>query len=167
MAAITLFLALMLLVSAAHKLIDRPRLALAAARLAGTGPGQGALLLAVSGALEGVAALALLIPQAHAAGVALAVLVWGAYGLALFRHRGQALDCGCDLVAREKPVGAFVIARPFVLAALACLTLAVPGAGGLTGWTPDAPFAALALLALTFAGAELAGLPHARKGAVR
>lgn len=167
MAAITLFLALLLLVSAAHKLIERPRLALAAARLAGVDARQGLLLLAVSGALEGVAALALLIPQAHAAGVALAVLVWGAYGLALFRHRGQTLDCGCDLAAREKPVGVFVIVRPLVLAGLAGLTLLAPGAGLVGGWTPDAPFAALALLALTFAGAELAGLPHAGKGAVR
>lgn len=163
MTAVTLFLALVLAFSAAHKLTERQRLSLSAARLVGVSAEQGVLLLAVAGALEAIAALALLMPPLHGVGVGLAALVWLTYGVALFRHRGQSLDCGCDLVAKEKPVGAFAIGRAFGLAALAGLTLALPAGG----WTLDAPFAALAMLALYFAGSELAVLPQGSKGVLR
>ena len=39
-----------------------------------------------------------------------AALLWLGYAAVLWRHRGQVLDCGCDLVAREKPVDDIAIA---------------------------------------------------------
>lgn len=167
MGGVTLFLALVLAGAAAHKVAAWRRLGIAAARLAGTAVEQGMLLLAVAGSIEVIAALALLIPSLHGLGVVLAAALWAVYAAALFRRRGETLDCGCDLMEREKPVGSFAIIRPFVLAGLALLTLAVPGAG----WSVETPFAALAMLALYVAASELAGLPplskSLRKGTAR
>lgn len=167
MGGVTLFLALVLVGAAIHKIAAWRRLGISAARLAGTAVGQGLLLLAVAGTVEVIAALALLIPTLHGLGVVLAAMLWAIYALALFRRRGETQDCGCDLMEREKPVGLFAIARPLVLAGLAVLTLVVPDGG----WSVETPFAALALLALYIAGSELAVLPPLlnprRKGTAR
>ena len=72
-----------------------------------------------------------------------------------FARRGQVLDCGCDFVRRERPVGWPAIFRPTVLAMLALTVAAAPQ----PAFALDTPFAALALLALYFAASELAALP--------
>lgn len=157
MASLSLFLALLLAVSAGHKLVARERLGAVAARLVGLPLALGQPLLLAAAACELLAATALMVPMLHFAGALAAMAIWLGYGLALLRRRGEVLDCGCDLAAREKPVDGFAIVRPFVLVLLAGAAAYLP----LEAWTVDAPFAALALLALWFAAAELSVLPHA------
>ncbi len=159
MNALSLFLALVLGGSALHKTLDRPRLAAAAARLVGARASQGPLLLVVAGGVEAVAALCLLLPALRPTGSLLAAGLWAIYGVALWRRHGETLDCGCDLVARERPVAAWQVVRAFALSMLALLasTLAAAANGGL-----DAPFAAAGFLALYLAASELSAIPHPR-----
>lgn len=156
MAALPLFLALLLSVSALHKAADRRRLATAAARLAGVSASAGPLLLIAAGVTEAVAALCLSIAPLRPAGAAMALLLWTLYALLLLRRRGEALDCGCDLIARERPVGWVQIARPALLAGLAALTVLIPQGP----FTLDMPFAAAGFLALWFGAAELLAIPR-------
>ena len=157
MMEISTFLALLLAGSALHKAIARDRLAPVAAKLAGA-HGQGLLLLIVAGTIELVAAMCLMIAPLHQTGAVLATVVWLAYAGALLRQRGKTLDCGCDLVAREKPVDWPLIARPAVLAVLALFVSTLPVAA----FGIDTPFAAAGLLALYLAGSELLAIPHPR-----
>ena len=156
MAALVLFLTLLLGTSALHKAVDRQRLGVAAARLAGAKPSTGPLLLIAAGVAEGTAALCLLIAPLRPAGALIALLVWALYAVLLLRRRGQSLDCGCDLVARERPVGRFQIARPGLLAGLAALVALLPE----ESFTLDAPFAAAGFLALWFGAAEILAIPQ-------
>lgn len=160
MLAISLFLAALLATSAIHKVLDRERLGAVVARLTRVSLPLSAVLLALAATVEALAAIALLAPPLRAGGALVAVALWCGYALALFRQRGAVLDCGCDLVARERPVDAFAILRPMLLAALALLTIAMPP---LAGWSIEAPFAALALLSLWFAAGELHSIPVSRK----
>jgi hypothetical protein len=163
MAALTLFLILLLCVSAGHKCVQRDRLALVAARLAGMSARTGPILLVIAATAEVLAALALLLPVTRVGGAIAAAVIWSAYALALFRHRGSVLDCGCHLVRREKPIGMFVILRPPCLAVLALTSAVVPA----TDWPLDTPFAAAALLALWFTASELAANPIVKRSAKR
>jgi uncharacterized membrane protein YphA (DoxX/SURF4 family) len=155
MAALALFLTLVLIGAAAHKAASRERLTHAVQRLLGLSAPMAALVLALAGVLEGLASLALLIPATSAAGAAGAALIWTLYALALLRRRGAVLDCGCDFAARDKPVDTAMILRPALLAALALSCALAPPAQ----WSVETPFAAAALLALWFAASELAALP--------
>jgi hypothetical protein len=164
MAALALFLALLLLGAAGQKAMQRDRLTHAVARLAGVNMPSAMLLLVLAAVLEAVSALALLVPATRVGGAAGAAAIWTIYAVALLRRRGAVLDCGCDFAAREKPVGPVTILRPALLsvAAIAC-ALAPP-----SGWTAETPFAAAALIALWFAASELAALPartHANRSA--
>jgi len=159
MAGLWLFLAVLLATSAGHKLIARERLAVAAARLAGMPLAMGPALLLASASAEVLAALALLAEPLRQAGAIAASALWSLYAVALFARRGQVLDCGCDFVRRERPVAAPAIARPALLAVLALIVASQP----VTGFQADAPFAAMALLALYFAASELAAIPALRR----
>lgn len=164
MASLALFLALVLVGAATHKAISRDRLAHAVERLLGLPAPSAVLVLVLAAVLEGLAALALLIPATQPAGAAGAAMIWTLYALALLRRRGAVLDCGCDFERRDKPVGGLTILRPAVLAVLALGCALVPPGG----WTIETPFAAAALLALWFAASELAALParaHANRRA--
>lgn len=155
MAALALFLALVLLSAAAHKAIARERLTLVVARLLDLTAPMAALVLVLAAVLEALAALAIVIPATSAGGLLGAVLIWAFYALALLRRRGAVLDCGCDFAAREKPVGTITILRPVVLSALAAIGALAPHGE----WSVETPFAAAALIALWFAASELAALP--------
>lgn len=155
MQALVLFLAALLAFSALHKLIARTRLVPVTARLTKAPLPLAADLLALAAAIEGSAGAALLIPDLQDGALITALLVWLGYGAVLLRHHGEVLDCGCDLVSRERPVTVLAVLRPLLLAALAALVLAGPA----PVWSLDAPIAALGLLALWFAAAELAALP--------
>lgn len=156
MAALSLFLALVLALAAAHKLLKRDRLATAAARLTGLPLSTGALVSLAAAALETVAAIALLLPGTQPIGAAIAALLWLGYAALLASHLGQSLDCGCSLGVREKPVSALLVARATGLAALALLVAFAPTAAP----TIETPFAALAFLALYLALDELLALPR-------
>jgi hypothetical protein len=159
MAGLWLFLAALLAISAGHKLAARERLTVATARLAGAPLALGPALLFAAASAEALAAIALLVAPLRSAGALTATAIWMVYALALFARRGQVLDCGCDFVRRERPVGLAAILRPALLAFIALAVAAMPPAA----LTADAPFAALALLALTFAASELAAIPANRR----
>ncbi|MFN4135555.1 MAG: MauE/DoxX family redox-associated membrane protein [Novosphingobium sp.] len=160
MVPVVFFLAALLAGSALHKALAHQRLAAAAARLSGLSR-QGLPLLIVAGCLELAASVMLLLPDLRTTGALIAALVWTGYASALLRQRGRTLDCGCDLVAREKPVDWPLIARSAVLALLALSVAALPpfafAAPGI-----DAPFAAAGLLALYLGASELLAIPHPR-----
>lgn len=157
MAPVIIFLAMLLAGSAVHKAVSHRRLAIAAARLVGM-PSQGQLFLIIAGTLEVAAAVCLLVAPLQKTGAMLGMVVWLAYAAALLAHRGQSLDCGCDLVGRERPVGWLTIARPTALALLAAIASTLPAASiGV-----DAPFAAAGLLALYLAASELLAIPLPR-----
>ena len=151
MAPVIIFLAMLLAGSAVHKAVSHRRLAIAAARLVGM-PSQGQLFLIIA------AAVCLLVAPLQKTGAMLGMVVWLAYAAALLAHRGQSLDCGCDLVGRERPVGWLTIARPTALAMLVAIASTLPAASiGV-----DAPFAAAGLLALYLAASELLAIPLPR-----
>lgn len=156
MAALSLFLAMLLGVSALHKAIDHRRLGAAAARLVGATALAGPLLLITAGVAEVIAALCLLVGRLRPAGAIIALLLWALYALLLLRRRGQSLDCGCDLVARERPIGWVQISRPALLTGLAVLVTLLPQGD----FTLDAPFAAAGFLALWFGAAETLAIPR-------
>ena len=155
MAALILFCALLLAASALHKATARDRLAAAAAKLAGTGALGGQLLLIVAGTVEVVAALCFLVEPLRMAGALIAAALWAGYALALARHRGETLDCGCDLAARAKPVTWALVLRSAALALLAGGLALIPQ----TPFTLDAPFAVAGLLALYIGASELLAIP--------
>ncbi|MEO0031672.1 MAG: hypothetical protein RIS94_1430 [Pseudomonadota bacterium] len=155
MAALTLFCAMLLAGSALHKAMARERLAVAAAKLAGTGAALGPVLLVLAGATELLAATCLLFEPLRVAGGLAAAALWAGYALALGRRRGETLDCGCDLAARAKPVTGATVARPAVLSGLALIVSTLPAAP----ITLDAPFAAAGLLALYLGASELLAIP--------
>ena len=155
MAALILFCAALLAGSALHKATARERLAGATAKLAGTGALAGQLLLIVAGTAEIVAAVCLVIPPLRVAGALIAAALWAGYALALARHRGETLDCGCDLAARAKPVTLPLVLRSAALALLAGGLALLPDAP----LTLDAPFAAAGLLALYIGASELLAIP--------
>jgi len=159
MAALALFLALVLALSAGHKLLERERLGAAAARLAGVDGAIGPVISLAAAAIEGAAALALVLPGLQPVGGVIAALLWSTYGLALWWRRGMSLDCGCTFAAREKPVDGPAVARAAALAGLALAVAAAPSAP----FSIVTPFAALALLALYLAFGELAAIPAAQK----
>jgi uncharacterized membrane protein YphA (DoxX/SURF4 family) len=159
MRAITLFLALVLALSAAHKARDPQRLVAATARLTGSHGPVAALVLVLAGAIEALAALCLVLPGAATIGAAIAAALWTAYAVALWRRRGATLDCGCDLVARPRPVGAGQVLRAVALAALALAATLLPASAQVLAL--DA-LAAAGALALYLAASEILAIPRPR-----
>jgi hypothetical protein len=157
MAPVGLFLALLLTGSAVHKALAHERLSVAASRLTGL-RAQGMTSLIFAGTLEVAAAFCLVVPALRQTGALLAVGIWSTYAAALLLRRGETLDCGCVLVAREKPVDWPIITRPAMLALVAALLSTLPAAP----LALDAPFAAAGLLALYLAASELLAIPHPR-----
>lgn len=154
MGALTLFLALVLLMSAGHKLVERDRMAIAAARLTGATQAIGLVISLGAAACEAMAALALLLAASLKVGGLLAALIWSAYGVALARRFGTTLDCGCSFASHERPVDVFAVARAFGLAALALSCFALPG-GAISILSV---FAAFGFLALYLALGEIASI---------
>ena len=159
MRALSLFLFALLVLSAAHKAQSPDRLATATARLAGVAGPMAMVLMVLAGGIELVAALCLLLPGAALVGALIAAGLWTLYAAALWRRHGTVLDCGCDLVARPRPVGPGSIVRPFVLAALALGVFIMPD---LPNFLALDVLAAAAGLALYLAASEILAIPHPR-----
>lgn len=138
---LALFLALLLLLSAGHKL-RRPTLAgravaaltgFDAIPLSGKLPLTGAMRVSILGAVaaalgEAVAAAMLLLPTHRIAGAALAAVIWSGYLALLLRAvlAGRTLiDCGCSFGNTNRPLGPFQLARTLGLAVLAVLVAAL------------------------------------------
>jgi hypothetical protein len=125
MTAVSLFLALVLIAAAGHKVIERDRLATSAAVLTGASVALGPVISLGAASVEAMAALALIFPASRSVGSLLAASIWAIYGLALIRHYGSPLDCGCNFVSQEKPVDVFTVFRAFGLSALGLAVFAV------------------------------------------
>ena len=156
MAAVYIFLALVLAMSLGHKLAAPDRLGAAAARLAGVRPATGPLLSFGAAAFEGVATLALLFEETRVLGACLAAALWVAYAMLLWKRRGQTLDCGCSFGRREKPVTASLAARAAGLAAIAVTVTFFPTAP----FEIESVFAGLGFLILYLALDELLAIPQ-------
>jgi hypothetical protein len=155
-AAVAIFLALVLVSAAAHKLYARERLVFATSRLLQINAGLALPAMLGAAALEAAAALALVMPQTRTTGALLAVLLWGVYFAALTAaaRRGEALlDCGCSFSAHAQGIDRFVLLRPLALGGLALVVATLP-----EGLDPVAPFAALAFFTAYVAAGELAGV---------
>tara|TARA_R110000824_G_scaffold77310_2_gene195570 strand:- start:631 stop:1122 length:492 start_codon:yes stop_codon:yes gene_type:complete len=152
---LAIFLAIVLAISAAHKLARPERMALAMAKLNGMPTGVASTAVFGVAALEFLAATALLFAQSRMIGATFAALIWLTYGVALLRKSGTSLDCGCDFSSREKPVGAFDILRAFGLSFLAVLVSLIP----VNTASITTPFAIFGFLALYLAMGELAAVP--------
>lgn len=162
MAEISIFLALVLAISAGHKLIERERLAASAAALTGAPPAMGATISLAAAACEAATALCLIFPATHTTGALLAVLLWLAYGAALWRRLGTALDCGCNFAARSNPVDRFAVVRALGLATIAGATILAPT----HPLTIVSPFAALGFLALYLALGEIMSITTFERGGI-
>lgn len=162
---IALFLAVVLLTAAAHKLVARDRLAAAAARLTGVSPALGQPLSFAAAAVEAGAGLALAAPAARPAGALIAALLWAGYALLLWRaHRaGRAFDCGCSFGAQPKIVTLFPVKRAVILALLAVVVALLPA--GMPGVLDL--FAALGFFALYLAAGELAAVSSTGRSLAR
>jgi hypothetical protein len=71
-----IFLALVLLIAAAHKLFEPARYGASAAQLIGTPMATGILVARAAGVVEGLAALALLMEATRQAGAIIAAALW-------------------------------------------------------------------------------------------
>jgi hypothetical protein len=158
MAAPAIFLAGVLAVSAAHKALAPIRLAEAASRLTKLPAPIGQLLLVLTGGVEAVAALCLVFPATMAVGAMMAATLWSTYALALWRRHGEVLDCGCDLIARPRPVGLGQILRPAVLAGVAVLVSALPMA--VRTPLPETLLAAVGFFTLYLGASEILAIPR-------
>lgn len=152
---LAIFLAMVLAISATHKLARPERISIAMAKLSGISTSLASTAVYGVAALEFLAATALLFAQSRAIGATFAALIWFAYGIALLRKFGTSLDCGCDFSTREKPIGAFDILRAFGLSLLAVLVTLMPA----TTATIITPFAIFGFLTLYLAMGELAAIP--------
>lgn len=154
--ALAIFLALVLVSAAAHKLYARERLAFATSRLLRVNAALAVPAMLGAAALEGAAAIALVVPPTRMIGGLLAALLWGTYFLALAAAAGRGenlLDCGCSFGARSHGIDRFVLLRPMALAGLAAAAAALP-----KSLDPVAPVAGLAFFAFYLAAAELAAI---------
>ena len=159
MLELAIFLAMVLAISATHKLTQPERISQAMAKLSGMPVGIASSAVFGVAALEFLAATALLFAPSRMIGAIFAALIWLAYGIALLRKAGTSLDCGCDFTAREKPVGPFDILRAFGLSMLAVLIALMPA----TTATIITPFAIFGFLSLYLAMGELATIPKPKE----
>jgi hypothetical protein len=120
--AVAAFLATLLILSAAHKLLGRERATASASDLLGVQGGVGRLAMWSAVASELAAGFALIPPPTRLFGALLAAGLWFAYLCAIQRAiRGgrRDLDCGCSLSRTHAPLGTFELARNLILVALA------------------------------------------------
>lgn len=163
----TVFLAALLLISAAHKWQQRSRLTASVAALTGLPLAVAPLGLVAAGVLEIAAAILLFLPATVAVGGMLAAGLWLAYltsiGAALARGR-RSFDCGCSFGEHQTPLGWFAVLRNLALMALAALVAAVPPLASPAA-DPGALLGGFAFLTLYVAIDQIAALkPLHRKG---
>jgi uncharacterized membrane protein YphA (DoxX/SURF4 family) len=111
------FEALLLIVSAVHKIVERVHLRNVIQRFAGVPLPLTSAALAGAVICESVAGVLLLVPSYRAAGAVLAACVWALYLALILRSLIQGrrnVDCGCSF-GPEHPLGFFQVARNGIL----------------------------------------------------
>ena len=156
MAAVTIFMALLLGLSAAHKVLSPERLVSAAARLTGVRLVYGQMLGICAAALEGLSAVLLLFDETRVLGAGIATGLWAGYAALLWLRRGESLDCGCSFGKREKPVDLPTMARPAGLAVIGMTAILLPA----DSITIESLFAGFGFVALYVALDELMAIPQ-------
>ena len=167
LAQLAAFLALLLVVSAAHKALAWQRTRAVVQNFAGVPHAAASGAAVAACAIEGLAGLLLILPEYRRAGAALAAAMFGLYLVLIVRavaQRRGAVDCGCSFGAGSRRLGAFEIARNAVLLAAAALLCAF--AEAVAPLAPSQLFAACALLALYGAIDQLTELQPMREGTV-
>lgn len=159
---IQLAIAMLFALSALHKLVDRPRFAVALegyARVFGRllPPTLRHLLGWLLPVLEMAAAGAVLVslqqPLAAVPAVALLLLYTGVLQVSL-RHDAAVADCGCHPGSRQQPPSQALVVRNLLLIALTC-TLLWPASARALGW-----FDLLALVSTLATGVLLFALAN-------
>ena len=168
LAQLAAFLAVLLIVSAAHKALElaahadgRGEFCRRAARRGAPAPRS------PRARSRGLPVLLLVLPDYRRAGAALAAAIFGLYLVLIVRavaQRRGAVDCGCSFGASSRRLGTFEIARNAVLLAAALLLLAF--ADAVAPLAPSQLLAACALLALYGAVDQLTALQPMRQGTV-
>jgi hypothetical protein len=161
------FHALLLAAAGVHKLIGRHRLRMAAHEFAGVPRRLAPFAVAALAGTECLASLLLWVPPSRTAGAALAVLLWGGYGLLMLRAIAadrREVDCGCSFGAAHGSLGAYQAVRNAVLAALAALVAVVSARYGAELVSAAQVLAAFALLALSVALDQAMALQPPRTG---
>jgi hypothetical protein len=128
-ATAAVFVAALLLISAAHKWRHRDRLTVSVATLTGLPLAVAPLGLVAAGTVEVAAAILMFLPATIAVGGMLAAGLWFAYltSLVAALARGRrSFDCGCSFGEHPAPLGWFAILRNLTLMALALMVAAVP-----------------------------------------
>jgi len=171
------FMALLLGVAAAHKLLWRERALIAVSGLTRLSSRPAGLALGAAVGIEIAAAIALLLPDYRIPGALLAALLWSLYLAAmaytLISH-GGAIDCGCSFGKTHRPLGRFQLLRTAALALLA-FALAIRPAALAAGTSAVAmpvllvtqALCACALLALYAALDSVMSLDALRPGVLR
>jgi len=162
------FLALVLIGAGGHKLLASDRLVAATGRLLRLVPPLARCVMFAAAAVEGAAAIALLLPASRPLGAVIAALLWSFYAIALSaaRLRGDgALDCGCSFAVHRRGIDTFAPIRAVGLALLAGWVALSSGAEA--AFEVESLFAALALFSLFLAAGELAALPSLRGSSIR
>jgi hypothetical protein len=167
LAQLAVFLAVLLVASAAHKALTWQRTWTVVQNFAGVPRPAASGAAAAACAIEALAGLMLVLPDHRREGAALATAILGLYlaliARAVARRRG-AVDCGCSFGASPRRLGRFEIARNAVLLASALLLLAF--ADTAAPWVPSQLLAACALLALYGAVDQLTALQPMRRSTV-
>jgi hypothetical protein len=167
LAQLAAFLAVLLVASAIHKALSWGRTWTIVQNFAGVPRSAASGAVVAACAIEGLAALLLVLPDYRHAGAALAASILGIYLMLIARavaQRRGAIDCGCSFGAGSRRLGTFEIARNAVLLACALLLLAFGQA--LAPPAPSQLLAACALLALYGAVDQLMALQPLRQGGV-
>jgi Methylamine utilisation protein MauE len=123
-AQLAAFQAVLLLASAAHKLLRRARTRTVMRVFAGVPAALAPLAVAAAAAAEIGAAVLLWVPALRAEGGLLAALIWGAYLALILRAMAlgrRDVDCGCTFGAARRPLGSYAVARNTGLTAMALL----------------------------------------------
>jgi hypothetical protein len=153
------FLALVLIASAAHKIVVRERLASAFAQLCGTSNRLGRFLCLAAASIEAGSAIAIVVPASRPGGALAAAALWTFYAALLGVRtidREAPFDWGREFdKPRREPRDRASIARALVLAALAMMTMLLP-TGGLA---LESLSAALGYFVVYLAAGEIAVLP--------
>jgi hypothetical protein len=166
-AQLAAFLAVLLLVSAAHKGMRFAHTRKVVHTFAGV-PRAASAAVALAAALgELLAAAALFVPTYRLAGASLAALIWGVYLALILRAIGQGrrdADCGCSFGSKPHPLGAFEVARNALLVAVAAL-VGVSAARGALPVAASQMLAACAFLTLYGALEQVMAIRPLRHGA--
>ena len=160
------FLAVLLPVSALHKLIGRRRAQAVVREFAGVPPQLAPFAIVVIAGTELLASL-LLLTSYRAAGGVLAVLISGGYLLLIVRAiaRGRRdVDCGCSFGAAHRPLGAYQVARNAAVTGVAVLVAAGSAASATVPVGASQILAAFALFALYLALDQVMALQPLRSG---